>query len=179
MNNQPTEILESNSLVLRKVKLEDWLVLYKTITCKKFPANLPLKNFIKTEVDAQKWVKDSIQKWNESKRFTWTLCLKEKPDLVVGQVSITKRVKSFKWGIAFWISHEFQKRGYAKEAVVTLTERLKAENGLRFFAGASLWNEASNRVLIDSGFKKVRTHQNGYVHDGKTMPEAMNEYEKV
>jgi RimJ/RimL family protein N-acetyltransferase len=99
--------------------------------------------------------------------------------LVVGQVSITKRVKSSKWGIAFWISHEYQKRGYAKEAVVALTERLRTENGLRFFAGASLWNEASNKVLIDSGFRKVRTHQNGYMYNGKTISEAMNEYEKV
>ena len=179
MNSHPIEILESSRLLLRKVAEGDWLVLFNTITNNQFPLNLPLKEYIQTENDAQKWVMDAIQKWRESTRYTWTLCLRENPNLVVGQISITKRAHSSKWGIAFWIVPDYQNKGYAKEAVVALTEELKTKNDLWFSAGAAAWNIASNRVLIDSGFKKIQTHENGYTLKGKTISGSMNEYEKI
>ncbi|MCK5312093.1 MAG: GNAT family N-acetyltransferase [Desulfobacteraceae bacterium] len=48
---------------------------------------------------------------------------------------------------------------------------------IQFWAGAAKWNKASNRVLANSGFKKIGTKENGYVCRGKKI--AINEYEKV
>ncbi len=180
MNSHPNEKIESNRLILRKVEEEDWQVLYTTITNSTFPDNLSLKGFIQTENDAQQWVKDAIQKWKESTRYTWTACLKENPKVAIGQVAITKRSESDKWGLAFWIAHEYHNVGYAKESVIILTETLKiGSKTLQFFAGAATWNNASNKVLIDSGFKKISMQEKGDGCHGKTISDSTNEYEKV
>ncbi len=159
---------ESLRLLIRKVEKEDWLVLFKAVKNSTFPSDLPLKEKIQTETDAQKWIEDGLRDWKESKKYTWSICVKENPTAVIGQISISKMLENHKWSMAFWISAEYQNLGYAKESVVTLMEILKdGDNNIGFWAGAATWNVASNKVLINSGFKLCGTQENGYVCNGK------------
>ena len=178
MNYYLNERIESARLLLRMVEEDDWIALYKIIKSNKFPSDLPLKELIQTENDAQNYIKEAVQAWRESKKYMWTVCFKEDPNIIAGQISITKNPEKGKWSIAFWIVPEYQNCGYAKESIVTLTEKFKVDNkNICFWAGAATWNNASNKVLIDSGFKMVGTQENGYICNGKTI--AINIYEKA
>jgi RimJ/RimL family protein N-acetyltransferase len=86
---------------------------------------------------------------------------------------VSHRIEDDKWHSAFWVSNRYQSEGYATEAVSTLTERLP----FKFRAGAAIWNKASNRVLLNCGFKRTGTNENGYTCKGKII--SIYEYEKV
>ncbi len=165
--------IQSKRLIIRKIQKSDCAVLYEAVRNPNFPEDVPLKEIIQTTHDAEQWVNTSIQGWDASQKYTWTICLKQYDNTPIGQILIYERIEDDKWHTAFWISNKYQSAGYASEALSALTETLS----FKFWAGAATWNEASNRVLISCGFKNIDKIENGYVCRGKKIP--IYEYEKV
>ncbi len=171
------ETIESKRLVLRKIQIDDWSVLLSTITDPSFPTDLPLKERIVTHGDAQLFILQRIAAWGTSNIFTWSICLKKDLQIIVGQISLTKRPEPNVWAVAFWVNHDHQKSGYAIEALNQLTTFIKQKNeSIIFWAGAAIWNKGSNKVLKNSGFTFLQLKEDGYICNGKQVPS--NIYEK-
>jgi len=163
--------IESKRLMLRKVQLDDWSVLFHTVSHPLFPENLPLKERILTRKDARSFIGQCIKAWTTHTQFTWSICLKKDIKIVVGQISLTKQIKPNAWAVAFWISPDHQRLGYAREAVYQLTEFSRQKNdSIEFWAGAATWNTGSNKVLKNSGFTFLHPKADGYICHDRQIP---------
>ncbi len=54
--------------------------------------------------------------------------MKENENTAIGQISISRQPETIKWSTAFWISDKYQNSGYAKEALLALTEKISFNN---------------------------------------------------
>ncbi len=172
-----SKTIELKRLVLRKIQIDDWPVLLSTITHPSFPLDLPLKERIVTQKDARLFTHQRIKAWKTSNLFTWSICLKNELQTIVGQISLIKRPEPNIWAVAFWVNHEHQKLGYAIEALNQLTAFIKQKNNsIIFWAGAATWNKGSNKVLKNSGFSFLQLKKDGYICNDKQV--SINVYEK-
>lgn len=169
------EMINTKRLHLRKVQSTDWEILYHSIKSKEFPIDLPLKENIKTESDAQQWIRTCMDRWENRNAYTWTILLQEVPKKSIGQILIRYNEQKKRWSISFWLNHNYQGKGYAQESVKAVLDNSKETCDI-IWAGAGTWNKPSNNLLLNSGFTFVETKDDGYPCNGKIVPVHLYKY---
>jgi RimJ/RimL family protein N-acetyltransferase len=88
------------------------------------------------------------------------VCREDRSGEIAGEVQATIFTRAAVAYIAYAIFPEFQRNGYAREAVAALIEHVRKEYGIaQFFAEMDTRNEASYRLAESLGFVRVETHE--------------------
>ncbi len=114
-----------------------------------------------TEDDA---VRARIAMWarvNGEEHMFFAVCLDQE---VIGFFSFNRRPVGYEVGYGFHSRHHG--KGYAKEALIALTEHLAACGVTRFEAGTALNNLPSVRLLRSVGFRRIGTEKVSFYKDG-------------
>ena len=167
-------ILATERTILRYPLLSDGPRIFSAIQSSQFPAQLPLKE-IKAMDEVEAWIKRAQSNWQKGRSFLWTVeaC---KTELMLGQVTLSRKSESDVWALAFWIHPDSWGQGYGSEAAGRVVgfgfEVLKVS---KIWAGAGMWNERSCRVLEKLGMKYLRDNPEGYFIRGEAI--LTKEYE--
>lgn len=87
-------------------------------------------------------------------------CRERQSHEIAGEVQSTIFVQAGVAYVAYAIFPEFQRKGYAREAVTALIECVRETYGIaQFFAEMDTRNEASYRLAESLGFVRIETHE--------------------
>lgn len=146
---------ETERIRLRGVEPEDWEVHYHWNMDSDMQRDLSQLQFPENKALAKKWAEESSIKTPDSDNFHMEIELNETKE-VIGMIAAhhaDRRNGTFKFGIA--IRQEFQRKGFATEAIVLLLRYFF--NELRYqkcHVDIHGWNEDSIRLHEKLGFQK-------------------------
>ena len=154
MKNLGSKTLETERLILRKVKIEDAPIAFKNwcnsdivdkyVLWKKHPS-------VETTIEQyEKW----IEEYNDEKTFRWIVELKENHDLI-GTIDVSKRfIKHDTCEIGYCYSDKYWNNGYATEALKAVIKYLFEECEAELVNAEFMNNNpASGKVMEKSGMK--------------------------
>ena len=120
-------------------------------------------------------LKRSLKAWDEGIGFTFTIESKKENEQRLGRISIRKTVVEEVWNIGYWTHPDHQSMGVMTEAVARILEfgfiQLESE---AITAYTTIWNKASEKVLLKNRFTFSRYIEKGIKKKGQWLPE--NEY---
>jgi ribosomal-protein-alanine N-acetyltransferase len=88
------------------------------------------------------------------------VCRERETGKIAGEVQTTIFTGACVAYVAYAIFPEFQRKGYAREAVAALIEHVRRDYDIaQFFAEMDTRNEASYRLAESLGFVRVETHE--------------------
>ena len=154
MNFLGTVTLETDRLILRKLKIEDAYRAFENWCSDDDVVKYVLwekhDNVDTTLNQYSKWIED----YDDLKTFRWVVELKDNHD-VIGMIDVSKKFMDFgSCGIGYCFSKKYWNKGYATEtlkAVIKfLFEQCEAET---IYASFMSNNPASGRVMEKSGLK--------------------------
>ena len=103
---------------------------------------------------------------NDSQIWLNYVCRGRADGQIAGEVQATIFARAQTAYVAYAIFPEFQRKGFAREAVCALIEHVRAGYGIaRFYAEMDTRNQASYRLAESLGFVRVETH--GSVENGR------------
>lgn len=157
--------LTSQRLILRKPCEQDSEAYYEEI--RKIPK---YRKYAKSKKDVKERVREKIIKWNAQKEYNYTITFHNK---IIGQIKIKNidtKNKSAECG--YWISPDYQRQGFGKEALQTLlTQACKKLNRIYFYTRER--NIASQKLLQKIGAKKEGVLRESLVEKGKKINQVI------
>lgn len=190
MNFIGTKTLETDRLILRKVKLEDAYIAYEnwcnSDIVDKYVLWKKHNNIEETLEIYSKWVED----YEDLKTFRWIVELKDTHDLI-GTIDVSK--KFIKYGsceIGYCYSEKYWNKGYATEALLKVVKFLFEECNADIVNASFMENNpASGRVMekvgmIYEGILRSRVIdknnvRNNLLNYSITKEEYFNKYERM
>lgn len=146
---------QTKRIRLRGVEPDDWVVHYHWDMDSDMMRNLSELHFPSSKARAQKWAEEASNKTPDGHNFHMEIELNE-TQVVIGVISAhhtDPRNGTFQYGVA--IREEFQRQGYASEAIILLLHYFF--NELRYqkcHVDVHGWNESSMRLHEALGFTK-------------------------
>ena len=138
-----------------------------------FPRRLPLAQ-IATSGEVANWLERMCSHSADGSAFLWSIDLKEGAHCV-GQVSLSPKLASSVWALAFWLNPTQWGRGFAVETVAAVIESAFSSLSIpELWAGVALWNQRSFVVLERLGFRVLMDNACGYLVSG--APEPIREF---
>ncbi|MBS3128652.1 GNAT family N-acetyltransferase [Candidatus Woesearchaeota archaeon] len=139
-------ILKGKRIILRKPQMKDSTSWFQEI--RKIPK---YKKHAKTKEQAKETIKELIKEWNAKKKFNYTILFDKK---LIGKITIKEIDEKNKQAeCGYWISPDFQRQGFAYEALhLILKEAFKKLNRIYFYCREE--NRASQKLLEKIGAKK-------------------------
>lgn len=142
----------TDRFLCRRIERGDARGVVAATTHTAFPGSLPLAS-ITTKEEAEEWIENGLNGWNRGNTFVWSI-IEEENGALIGQISLYKR--ETKWAIAYWIDPKHWNKGVATEVCDYLLHHIVKDVGIStLWAGSSVWNTGSSRVLEKIGFKKI------------------------
>lgn len=138
--------METQRLLIRKFKPEDWKDLYEYLSQKEVVKFEPYEVF--TEDESKK---EAVNR-SENNSF-WAVCLKDTGKLI-GNVYLAKG-EFDTWELGYVFNGNYQGKGYATEAAFLLVDNaFKNENAHRVIAMCNPLNSASWKLLERLGLRR-------------------------
>jgi len=125
----------------------------------------------KSENELFEVLKRNKENWKSGTDYDFTI--REKHSLKPqGRISIHKTVIENCWRVGYWVHPKFQNHGVASEALDGMLTFSFSDLELAALQSAyAVWNKASERVLLKSGFKVVDYTPTGFQKNGIWVPE--------
>ncbi|GAB5493418.1 MAG: GNAT family protein [Phototrophicaceae bacterium] len=146
---------QTERIRLRGVEADDWAVHYEWDMDSEMQRDLSGLHFPSSKARTQKWAEEASKKAPDGDNFHMEIELNE-TQTVIGVISAhhtDSRNGTFQYGVA--IREEFQRKGYASEAITLLMryffEELRYQKCTVDIHG---WNEGSMRLHDTLGFTK-------------------------
>ena len=167
MNDIGTKKLETERLILRKIKLEDAHSMYKN-----WASDPKTNDFMMWDLhQSEEETKEVIQSWlkeYEDNAYRWIVVLKDsmEPIGTIDLVHYSKKQKRAEVGYCY--GSKYWNHGYATEALSAVIHFLLETVGFELVEAVHLvTNPASGRVMEKAGMKKEATLRKRYI-DPKT-----------
>lgn len=147
--------LETNRLILRKLKNEDAEHIFKTWASDEEVTKYMRWSTHKSLEETKQWILYEEKNCKSDKNYTWGIVLKETGELV-GSMGANYKENSGRYEIGYVLAKEYWRKGYATEATKCMMNYLINEVGIkRFEAAHARENPASGAVMRKVGFRFV------------------------
>lgn len=163
-------ILKGKGFILRPIKKEDEISIWKNANNKNISKNLydafPSPY---TRKDAKDWIKKTIKKY---KNWTVSEFVIDIDGKAVGAIGgDIKDKKQFKSSFGYWLGEEYWGKGIMTQAVKLYTNYIfkNFKNIVRISPIVYPWNKASQKVLLNNGFKLEGIMKKSYKKNGKII----------
>lgn len=128
---------------------------------------LPWPKFLKQTSDQEDYIKGSHQAWEECSRFDYSLLLKDLDQFIGGIGVHTLSFENNRCEIGYWISEEFEGKGYISEAVSVLEVHLFEMGFNRIEIRGDERNKRSAMVPLRLGYKHEGILRQDVIENGK------------
>ena len=147
--------LESNRLILRKLKIEDAEYVFKTWTSDEETTKYMRWSTHKTIEETKQWILYEETNCESGMNYTWGIELKETGKLI-GSLGANYKEDEDRYEIGYIIAKEYWRKGYTTEATKCMMNYLTNELGIKkFMALHSKQNPASGAVMRKIGMRYV------------------------
>ena len=165
--------LETARCIVRPAAPSDLCGLIGAVQSPLFPRRLPLAQFASSD-ELACWLERMCSRSAEGSAFLWSIDLKEGTHCI-GQVSLSPKLDSNAWALAFWLHPTQWGHGFATETVSRVIESAFASLSIQeLWAGVALWNQRSFIALERLGFHFLMNNASGYLVAG--APEPIREF---
>lgn len=156
MNHKGTIRLESERLVLRRLKTEHANEVFKNWTSDDEVSKYMTWSTHKNIEETISWLQEEEKKYKNNNYYTWGIELKEIGELI-GFISALYREEDDRYEIGYGIGRKYWRKGYTTESLKMIMDYLINEVGIRKFkcVHAKL-NPVSGVVMQKVGFKYVK-----------------------
>lgn len=147
--------LESERLILRKLKMEDAEKAFQNWTSDPDVSRYVRWSTHKTIDDTIEYLKKVQDNYKNTKNYEWGIVLKDTDELI-GAISAFES-EDDRYEIGYNISKKYWRNGYTSEALKRVMNYLVDEVGIKkFMCSHAKLNPASGAVMKKVGFKYVR-----------------------
>lgn len=127
----------------------------------------PPENISELEAALQK----TIKSWEKGKGYSFTI-LSKVNNQRLGRISIRKVNAEETWNIGFWTHPKSQSKGVMSETLASIVELgFEVLGATKITAHHAVWNKASEKVLLNNGFKFAKYIKKGFQKNGKWVSE--------
>lgn len=175
MNFIGTKTLETERLILRKIKLEDSYIAFQNwCNSDKVDKYVLWKKHEDVEVTLKQYSK-WIEEYENLKTFRWIVELKDNHDLI-GTIDVSKRFINFgSCEIGYCYSDKYWNNGYATEALNAVIKFLFEECEADLINAEFMENNpASGRVMVKVGMKYEGTLRSRVIDKNNKRNDLLN-----
>ena len=150
-------IIETERLILRKMRMEDFDSLYKVLSD---PENMKYYPFPFDEAKVKLWIERNIERYQVFGFGLWAVCLKETNEMI-GDCGLTMQIINgrIKPEIGYHIRKDQHRKGYAKEASIAVRDwAFKNTPFQTIYSYMKYTNEASIKTAISYGCKFIEEY---------------------
>lgn len=155
--------LETERLILRRMKLEDAPIMFKNWTNDDDVSKYMRWSTHKDISDTEAWIKEEEKNYKRKDYYSWIIELKESKE-PIGSVGAFLRVEeNNRYEIGYGIGKKYWRKGYTTEAVKAIMDYLENTVEIKKFkCEHATLNPASGAVMQKVGFKYVKdaTYEN-------------------
>lgn len=156
MKHKGTIRLETERLVLRKLKTNDAEEVYKNWTSDEEVSKYMRWSTHKSIEETKCWLKEEEENYKKNDYYTWGIELKGIDELI-GSIGAFYREDDDRYEIGYGIGKKYWRKGYTSEALKRVMEYLINEVGIKRFKSVhAKLNPASGAVMQKVGFKYVK-----------------------
>lgn len=154
-NQYGTKAIKTERLLLRPFRLTDSKAMYTNWASDDKVTKYVTWPTYKSVADADTYLQCIVSHYSEADFYNWGICLKEEPDLVIGNISVNKQFYEIKAAdIGYVLSRKYWNQGYMTEAVKAVINYLfTSENFNRIQASHAANNPGSGKVMQKSSMQ--------------------------
>ena len=142
--------INTERLVLKKIKLKDINLLIKNLNNWNITKWLIKVPFPYTINDAKNWINKSIKR-ELSLNIYYN-------NILIGGITIDKRKDDSSFVLGYWLGEEYWGKGFATEASESIIAYFFSNSSAtKIYASHMFGNEKSKKILTNLGFKKINT----------------------
>ena len=157
MNHKGTITLETERLILRKMKLEDAPIMFKNWTSDDEVSKYMRWSTHKSIVETESWIKDEIKNYEKEDYYCWLIELKEIGEPIGSLGAYLRPEEDNRYEIGYNIAKKYWRNGYTTEALKKIMNYLENTVGIkRFICSHAKQNPASGAVMQKVGFEYVK-----------------------
>ena len=118
-------------------------------------------------------IESGLASWKAGTAYSFTVESIKAPHQRLGRASIRLLDKAVScWDVGYWVHPEQQGKGIMTEALAAiLTFGFDELHAQEIRAGYAVWNKASEKVLLNNGFKFLRFKEKGFQKKGEWISE--------
>lgn len=155
MNHKGTIRLETERLVLRRLKIEDANEVFKNWTSDDEVSKYMRWTTHKDIEETRSWLQEEEKNYKNNDYYTWGIELKEIGELI-GSISALYR-EDDRYEIGYGIGRKYWRKGYTTESLKKVMDYLINDVGIkRFKCSHAKLNPVSGIVMQKVGFKYVK-----------------------
>ena len=156
MEHRGTITLETDRLILRKLKVSDAVEVFKNWTSDDEVSKYMRWSTHKDIQETIAWIKEEENNCKNNGYYTWGIELKEIKELI-GSICAIYREEDGRYEIGYGIGKKYWRKGYTTEALKKVMDFLINEVGItKFKCAHAKMNPASGAVMKKVGFKYVK-----------------------
>lgn len=156
MNHKGTIRLETERLVLRRLKIEDANEVFKNWTSDDEVSKYMRWTTHKDIEETRSWLQEEEKNYKNNDYYTWGIELKEIGELI-GSISALYREEDDRYEIGYGIGRKYWRKGYTTESLKKVMDYLINDVGIkRFKCSHAKLNPVSGIVMQKVGFKYVK-----------------------
>lgn len=157
MNHRGTIQLETERLILRKLKLEDSAEVFRNWTSDDEVSKYMRWTTHKSVEDTKQWLEEEENNYKNIDYYTWGIELKSERELIGSIGAFFRKNEDNRYEIGYGIGRKYWGNGYTTEALKGIMNYLINEIGINHFVckHAKL-NPASGAVMQKVGFKYIK-----------------------
>lgn len=156
MNKDNETNIETERLMLRKLKVEDAEEIFKNWTSDGDVSKYTTWETHKSVEDTIKWLSEVVNN-NNSTKFDWKIILKETGEIIGSIGAYLRENDENRYEPGYCLSKKYWRNGYTTEALRGVLDFLINKKGIKkFVCQHAKDNPASGRVLQKAGFKYIK-----------------------
>jgi len=157
MSKKGTINLETENLILRKLKVEDSKNIFKNWTSNENVSKYMTWSTHKTEEDTKNWLRDVEDNYKKNQGYEWGIVLKSNNELI-GSIGVYfKEELDNRYELGYVLAEKYWRKGYTTESAKCVMKYLVEEEGIKSFVGRhAKLNGASGSVMQKVGFRYIK-----------------------
>lgn len=157
MNHKGSINLETQRLILKKLKVEDAEEVFKNWTSDEQVSKFVRWSTHKSVEDTKQWLLEEEKNCVNNNYYTWGIILKETREFIGSISAVFRQDFDGRYEIGYAIGKKYWNNGYTTEALRCVMDYLINEIGIRsFICSHAKQNPASGVVMQKVGFKYVK-----------------------
>lgn len=149
-------VLETERIILRKIKVEDAEEAFRNWTSDDEVSKYMIWSTHKTVEDTKQWLTEEEKNSKSGENYCFGIVLKETCELI-GSMSYHLVKEEDRYEVGYGIGKRFWRNGYTAEALKCLMDFLIKDIGIKkFICRHAKLNPASGAVMQKVGFKYVK-----------------------
>lgn len=149
-------VLETERIILRKIKLEDADEAFKNWTSDDEVSKYMIWSTHKTVEDTKQWLMEEEKNSQVERIYCFGMVLKQTGELI-GSISYYLVTEEDRYEVGYGIGKRFWRKGYTTEALKCMMDFLIKDLGIKkFICRHAKLNPASGAVMQKVGFKYIK-----------------------